>query len=90
MKKELFGSYEGRDVYRYTLDNGTIKMTLLSWGCVIQNLIFDGVDVETGFDTLDEYVACRDYYGACVGRYANRIAHGRLVIDGIFTSDKRS
>jgi aldose 1-epimerase len=82
MKKELFGSYEGRDVYRYTLDNGTIKLTLLSWGCVIQNLIFDGVDVETGFDTLDEYVACRDYYGACVGRYANRIANGRLVIDG--------
>lgn len=80
MIKELFGSYDGKDVYRYTLDNGIIKMCILNWGCVIQKLIFDGVDVECGFDSFDEYVACRDYYGATVGRYANRIANGRLTI----------
>ncbi len=82
MIKELFGTYKGEDVYRYTLDNGTIKACLLTWGCVIQKLIFDGVDVETGFDTMDEYAACGDYYGATVGRYANRIANGKLVING--------
>ena len=75
MKKELFGSYNGADVYRYTLDNGIIKMCILNWGCVIQKLIFDGVDVECGFDTFDEYAACSDYYGSTIGRYANRIAN---------------
>ncbi|MEE1357583.1 MAG: aldose epimerase family protein [Clostridia bacterium] len=78
MKKELFGSYNGADVYRYTLDNGIIKMCILNWGCVIQKLIFDGVDVECGFDTFDEYAACRDYYGSTIGRYANRIANAKL------------
>lgn len=80
MIKELFGKYEGQDVYRYTLDNGIIKMCILNWGCVIQKLIFDGVDVECGFDRMEEYAECRDFYGATVGRYANRIANGKLTI----------
>ena len=83
MIKELFGKYEGQDVYRYTLDNGIIKMCILNWGCVIQKLIFDGVDVECGFDKMEEYAECRDYYGATVGRYANRIAEGKFSIDGV-------
>ncbi len=82
MTKELFGRYNGEDVYRYTLDNGKIKMCILNWGCVIQKLIYDGVDVECGFDTFEEYVDCKDYYGATVGRYANRIANGNLRIEG--------
>lgn len=80
MKKELFGHYEDKEVYRYTLDNGTLRMCILNWGCVIQKLIYDGVDVECGFDTLEEYVACSDYYGATVGRYANRISNAKLKI----------
>ena len=51
MKKELFGQYEGKNIYRYTLDNGILSMSILNWGCVIQKLIFDGVDVECGFDS---------------------------------------
>ena len=31
MIKELFGKYEGQDVYRYTLDNGIIKMCILNY-----------------------------------------------------------
>ena len=80
MKKELFGQYEGKNIYRYTLDNGILSMSILNWGCVIQKLIFDGVDVECGFDSLEEYVECSDYYGATIGRYANRIANARLKI----------
>lgn len=83
MIKELFGQYNGADVHRYTFDNGTIKMCILDWGCVIQKLIFDGVDVECGFDRMEEYAECRDYYGATVGRYANRIANGKLNINGV-------
>ena len=78
MKKELFGNYNGTDIYRYTIDNGILSMSILNWGCVIQKLIFDGVDVECGFDTFDEYAACSDYYGSTIGRYANRIANAKL------------
>ncbi len=82
MIKELFGNYNGENVYRYTLDNGKIKMCILNWGCVIQKLVYDGVDVECGFDKFEEYAECKDYYGATVGRYANRIANGKLNIEG--------
>ncbi len=35
-----------------------------------------------GFDSLDPYLAGVPYFGATVGRYANRIADGRFVLDG--------
>ena len=39
-------------------------------------------DVVLGFDTLEDYLAKSRYFGAVVGRYANRIAKGRFVLDG--------
>ena len=39
-------------------------------------------DVVLGFDTLGEYVAKSPYFGALIGRYANRIAKGRFTLDG--------
>ena len=39
-------------------------------------------DVILGYDHLDEYVTDTRFVGALIGRYANRIAKGRFVIDG--------
>jgi len=36
-----------------------------------------------GFKTLDEYVRCPRYFGALIGRHANRIARGRFTLDGV-------
>ena len=41
----------------------------------------DIADVVLGFDSPDEYGRDRNYFGAVVGRYANRIAHGRFALD---------
>lgn len=41
------------------------------------------VDVVPGFDTVDEYRSDRRFFGALIGRYANRIAGGRFVLDGV-------
>jgi aldose 1-epimerase len=40
-------------------------------------------DIVLGFDTLDGYLAPHPYFGATIGRYANRIARGRYTLDGI-------
>ena len=39
-------------------------------------------DIVLGYDTLAGYEADRFYFGALVGRYANRIARGRFTLDG--------
>ena len=39
-------------------------------------------NIVLGFDTLAPYLAGVPYFGATVGRYANRIANGRFALDG--------
>lgn len=39
-------------------------------------------DVVLGFDSLDDYLSRSPYFGAIVGRYANRIARGQFTLDG--------
>src|SRR5262249_36141680 len=39
-------------------------------------------NIVLGFDTLDPYLGGVPYYGATVGRYANRIAKARFTLDG--------
>lgn len=39
-------------------------------------------DVVLGYDTPEEYINGNPYFGATVGRYANRIADGKFFLDG--------
>src|SRR5260370_17383357 len=39
-------------------------------------------DVVLGFDNLGQYVKASPYFGATVGRVANRIARGKFTLDG--------
>jgi len=39
-------------------------------------------DVVLGYDTVEEYAAGKSYFGATIGRYGNRIAHGQFKLDG--------
>lgn len=39
-------------------------------------------DVVLGFDSIQDYMKYSTDFGATIGRYANRIAHGRVTIDG--------
>ncbi|WP_418827066.1 aldose epimerase family protein [Phocaeicola sp.] len=40
-------------------------------------------DVVLGFDSIQDYIKYPSDYGASIGRYANRIAHGRFSLDGV-------
>ena len=86
-KKEA-GTVNGKAVAQYTLENENgLAMTFYTYGGIIQSLLLkdrQGIarDVELGFDTLDEYVKAACYYGAPIGRYANRIGGGQITMDG--------
>jgi aldose 1-epimerase len=79
---------DGTQVDGYTIRNarGT-SMHVITYGGIITSLRtadrngqFD--DVVLGFDSLDPYLTNSPYFGAIIGRYANRIAKGRLSVDG--------
>lgn len=71
----------------YTLSNNKgMKAEITNYGGIVVRLIVPGrnnsfSDVVLGFNTLNEYLKDTPYFGAIVGRYANRIAYGRFTID---------
>jgi aldose 1-epimerase len=40
-------------------------------------------EVTLGFDNLQQYLAGHSYFGAVIGRFANRIAKGVFQLDGV-------
>ncbi|HYI25211.1 MAG TPA: aldose epimerase family protein [Thermomicrobiales bacterium] len=85
---EPFGNLNGEQIERFTLANDTgMTVSILSYGGIIQSLVVPDrngklANVVLGFATLDEYVDKSPYFGAIVGRFANRIANGRFELDG--------
>jgi aldose 1-epimerase len=79
---------DGREVDLYTLRNKNgLEVGIISFGGVIRTLKAPDrngkfEDVVLGFDTLDSYVAKNPYFGALVGRYANRIGGAKFSLDG--------
>lgn len=89
IKKELFGkSNDGKDVMQYTLTNGhNLTVKIITYGGIVTSIQVpdkDGKidDIVLGFNTLQEYQAEHPYFGVIAGRYANRIANGRFVLNG--------
>ena len=81
---------DGSAVDLYTLTNSSgIAVAVLTYGATIQQLWTpdrDGrkANVVLGFPVLADYLSHDGhYFGAIIGRYANRIANGRFVLDGV-------
>ena len=88
-KRSVFGHLpDGREVPAVTLTNGHgVSARLIGYGASVQSLMLpdrDGkaADVALGYATIEEYLATPQYFGATVGRFANRIARGRFTLDG--------
>ncbi|MFC4909995.1 aldose epimerase family protein [Actinomadura gamaensis] len=91
ISKEAFGKLaDGTRVDRYTLRNAHgMRVRILTYGGIIQTLNVPDrkgrdANVALGFATLKDYVDKNGgpYFGALIGRYANRIAKGRFTLDG--------
>jgi aldose 1-epimerase len=89
VKKEAFGKTgDGVAVDLYTLTNAAgMKAKIMTYGAILTELDAPGrdgktADVVLGFDNLKDYLAGHPYFGATVGRVANRIAKGEFTLDG--------
>ena len=64
-----------------------VSATVITYGAALQGLTLpdrDGksADVILGYATIDGYLKKPEYFGGTVGRFANRLAKGRFVLDG--------
>ncbi|WP_328881939.1 aldose epimerase family protein [Streptomyces sp. NBC_00299] len=87
---EHFGTLsDGTPVHRWTLERAGLRVRVLSYGGIVQSLEVPdreghAASVVLGFAGLEGYVSHPGpYLGALIGRYANRIAHGRFPLDGL-------
>jgi aldose 1-epimerase len=89
ISKQNWGSTaSGEEIDLYTLRNENgLEATIITFGGRLVTLKtpdrdnrFD--DIVLGFDSLDPYLVKNPFFGALVGRYANRIANGEFILDG--------
>lgn len=83
MIKEFGVLPDGTAVREITLKKGPLEASVLTLGAIIRDLKVDGQSVVLGFEDLQSYLDHSQYYGAVAGRCANRIAGGRMTIDGV-------
>lgn len=79
---------DGTSVDLYVVKDGDIEAQIITYGATVVSLSTPdrnhrSADVVLGFDALEGYLSKSDpYFGAIVGRYANRIAGAKFVLDG--------
>jgi len=90
VRRRPFGeTADGEVVELFTLRNRNgVQLQITNYGAAVVSLLLPGrhdelVDVVLGFDALDDYLLRSPYFGATIGRYANRIGNARFVVDGI-------
>jgi aldose 1-epimerase len=79
---------DGTEIEQYTLTNAKgVVCKVITYGAIVTELHVPDragkmTDVVLGFASLDKYLAGHPYFGAAIGRYANRIAKGKFKLDG--------
>lgn len=89
VKKDVFGTHNGKEVYLLTLTNkagNVIRLT--NFGAKINWIEVPDKNgkkdnITFGYDTFDETLKGDMSFGSVVGRFANRIANGKFSIDGV-------
>lgn len=82
--QELFGKLPtGEEIYKFTLKSREASAAVTSWGARLMSFKPFGVEVNAGYDTLEEYLADGACSGGTVGRVANRIRGAAFTLDGV-------
>jgi aldose 1-epimerase len=90
IEKQAFGKTEdGISVDLYTLTNANgLKAEIITYGGIVESLQIPDrngkfADIVLGCDSVDDYAKRSPFFGAIIGRYANRIAKGKFTLDGV-------
>jgi aldose 1-epimerase len=88
--KQYFGStHDGQSIDCYILTNDSgLEARIMTYGGILVSLRIPDrqgalADVVLGFDSLAPYLSEHPYFGALIGRYANRIARGRFRLNHV-------
>lgn len=79
---------DGRQTHLFTLENASgFRADISDFGGTVVNLLVPDrtgklADVSLGFDNAAQYRKESPFFGALIGRYGNRIAHGKFTLDG--------
>jgi aldose 1-epimerase len=91
VSREPFGqTADGRQADLFLLENVSgMKVGIIEYGGIVVSIDVPDregrfTNVVLGFDSLDDYLhKNKPHFGALIGRYGNRIAKGRFVLDGV-------
>jgi aldose 1-epimerase len=82
---ESFGNTaDGKAVRRHAISGGGLTASILDFGAIVQDLRLEGhgAPLVLGFERIEDYLEHSLFFGAIVGRHANRIRDGLFTIDG--------
>lgn len=78
---------DSTDLYVLTNANGVEAAITNYGGRIVSVMVPDREgnmkDVVLGFDNIDDYIATDNNFGATIGRYGNRIANGKITVEGV-------
>jgi len=75
---------DGSQVQRMIIANGGACASLLTWGATLQDFRLDGIEHSfvLGSPVFEPYLGTMNYFGAIVGRVANRISNAQTLLEG--------
>ena len=87
MRRPFGKTPKGEEVELITIQNESIKCEIITFGAAIRALYVPDkdnkpTDIVLGYDDIEKYATLNAFFGAVVGRHANRIAKGKFMIDG--------
>lgn len=88
VSSEPYGTTKGgQRVERWVFGDDVLRVAMITYGATITSIEVPDRhgrrgNVALGLRTLAEYETVSPYFGATIGRYANRIAGGRFTLDG--------
>jgi aldose 1-epimerase len=85
-------SSTGVDVEKVTILDGDLRVSVLTWGAIVQDVRLAGVNhnLTLGSDDLTDYEGDMRHHGSLIGPIANRISNARVKIDGMMYELERN
>jgi len=87
LSSEFYGIIQGKEVYRYILQNETMRVIITNLAGAIIAIYTKSrngseKNIVAGFNDIKDYEENPYYFGCVIGRNANRIANGKFVLNG--------